>query len=97
MSQTPSSQHVQWSRSNQSSDEGDYAAASPPPPPSNPPVSHHQQASGTRQYRSAKQQQEEEEEEDIDNIPTGGSLTTQPLQKWLKQRKFKAEKSKSNP
>ena len=100
MSQTPSSHHVQWPQSNQSSDEGDYAAASPPPPPpSKPPVSHHQQASGTRQYRSAKQQQEqEEEEEDIDeDMPTGGSLTTQLLQKWLKQRKLKAGKSKSNP
>lgn len=98
MSQMPSSHHAQWPQSNQSSDEGDYAAASPPLPPSKPPVSHHQQASGTRQYRSAKQQQEEEEEEDIDeDMPTGGSLTTQLLQKWLKQRKFKAGKSKSNP
>ena len=96
MSQTPSSHHVQWPQSNQSSDEGDYAAASPPPPPSKPPVSHHQQASGTRQYRSAKQEQEEEEDIDED-MPTGGSLTTQLLQKWLKQRKFKAGKSKSNP
>jgi hypothetical protein len=30
-------------------------------------------------------------------MPTGGSLTTQLLQKWLKQRKLKAGKSKSNP
>lgn len=97
MSQMPSSHHVQWPRSNQSSDEGDYAAASPPSPPSKPPVSHHQQASSTQQYRSAKQQQEEEEEDIDEDMPTGGSLTTQLLQKWLKQRKFKAGKSKSNP
>lgn len=98
MSQTPSSHRVQWPQSNQSSDEGDYAAASPPSPPSKPPVSYHQQASGTRQTRSTKQRQDEQEEEDIDeDMPTGGSLTTQLLQKWLKQRKFKAGKSKSNP
>ena len=97
-SRTPSSHHVQWPQSHQSSDEGEYAAASPPPPPSKPPVLHHQQASSTRQSRSPKQQQEQEEEEDIDeDMPVGGSLTTQLLQKWLKQRKLKAGKSKSNP
>lgn len=97
-STSPSNHHVHWLESRQSPDEGDYAAASPPPPPSRPPVLHHQQASSTRQSQSKKQQQAEEEDDDVDeDMPTGGSLTTQLLQKWLKQRKSKVGKSKSNP
>lgn len=98
MSRSPSSHQAHWPQSHPSSDEGEYAAALPPPPPSEPPVLHHQQASSARRSRSAIQQQYEEEEENIDeDIPSGGSLTTQLLQKWLKQRKSKAGKSKSNP
>lgn len=98
MSQSPSSHHTHWPQSHPSSDEDNYAGALPPPPPSKPPVPHHQQAPSTRRSRGAKRQQDEEEEENTDeDIPSGGSMTTQLLQKWLKQRKSKVEKSKSNP
>jgi hypothetical protein len=97
-STSPSSHHVHWLESHQLSDEGDYAGASPPPPPSKPPALHHQQSSSTRQSESKNREQAEEEEDDVDeDMPAGGSLTTQLLQKWLKQRKSKVGKSKSNP
>lgn len=95
---SPSSHHVRWLESHQSSDEGDYAAASPPPPPpSKPPALLHQQSSGTGQSKSENLQRAEEEEDVDEDMPVGGSLTTQLLQKWLKQRKSKVGKSKSNP
>ncbi|KAJ4444519.1 hypothetical protein ANN_06313 [Periplaneta americana] len=95
-SRAPSGQHVHWSESHQSSDEGDYAIASPPPPPSKPPV--HHQVPSTQQSQKAKKREEEEEADDDDpDMPSGGSLTTQLLQKWLKQRKSKIGKAKSNP
>lgn len=98
MSRSPLSHQAHWPQSRPSSDEGDYAAASPPPPPSEPPVSHHQQPSSTRQSRSAHQQHHQEDDDnDDEDMPAGGPLTTQLLQKWLKQRKSKAGKSKSNP
>ncbi|XP_021936991.1 uncharacterized protein LOC110838262 isoform X2 [Zootermopsis nevadensis] len=98
VSRSPLSHQAHWPQSRPSSDEGDYAAALPPPPPSEPPASHHQQVSSTRRSRSANQRHDEEEEDNIDeDIPSGGSLTTQLLQKWLKQRKSKAGKTKSNP
>ncbi|KAJ9588529.1 hypothetical protein L9F63_018111 [Diploptera punctata] len=78
-----SSQRVQWSPQ-QSSDEGDYAMAIPPQMPSKPPVSEHKE----------KQKTEQHEDEEV---PSGGSLTTQLLQKWLKQRKTKISKTKSEP
>jgi hypothetical protein len=98
VSRSPSSHQAYWSQSHPSSEEGDYAAASPPPTPSKPPASHHQPASSTHQSQSAKQQKDEEEDDDVDeDMPSGGSLTTQLIQKWLKQRKSKAGKSKSDP
>ena len=94
-----SSQRVQWSP-HQSSDEGDYAMATPPQMPSKPPVPEHRQEKTVQKSQKGKQKQkgdeEEDEEEDAD-VPSGGSLTTQLLQKWLKQRKNKIGKSKSNP
>ena len=64
-----------------------------------PPVSKHKQEQTVQKSKTQKQkpQDEEEDEEEDADVPSGGSLTTQLLQKWLKQRKSKIAKSKSNP
>ncbi|PSN58256.1 hypothetical protein C0J52_00176 [Blattella germanica] len=91
-SQTPSPGHqVHWPDTRQSSDEGDYATAMPSQ--SKPPVPQHRQEETSRKTQKGKERVEEEDDEDVD-MPSGGSLTTQLLQKWLKQRKSKIGKTK---
>ncbi|KAK7865485.1 hypothetical protein R5R35_002355 [Gryllus longicercus] len=68
--------------------------APPPPPPSH---THPMEIQRRQESPGSPSRREYFMEEEDDGSPSGGSLTTQLLQKWIKQRNTKVTKMRSEP